>query len=528
MPDVPRRCHLDQVHRFAVGRDRVEEERTAQGHDPLEPHLHRVHERELRPLRIERRRVPAEHEHVPTGIDPGGRAVKRDLRDPPRSAERDEAVHRPRCPVDLGDGRAAWRGKGDVAHRAPCHAWTSIRDAGGRAAVGICRSPAAQHHHPERQQCSPDPHRRPPSLARYTPPGPPRVPSASSQEPAVERAVSFTYPEKERHHHAESRAGAPARDRPHGMTVRVAGVPRLIRSRCRAAENGQRRRPRVVILGGGFAGVGAAHEAEGRRRRRRAGGQARLPHVPAAPVPVSPPACSRPPRSATRCATSSTTRTTPPSTRRPSPAVDLDAREVRFAELTPLTYDYLVFALGAEVNFFGTEGAAEHAFPMYTLPDAVRLKDHILGRWEAADRRSRSSSTTARSTSSSSAAARRGSRARGRSRSSTAGDFTKDYPNVPQDQARAHPRRGRPGAVPDVQGGHPRRTRQKALAKRARRGDGGRDRGVGLADAGDAEVGQGAQGAHAHLGRGPAGQRARPVARARARARGTGSRSARS
>ena len=50
------------------------------------------------------------------------------------------------------------------------------------------------------------------------------------------------------------------------------------------------------------------------------------------------------------------------------------------------TYDYLVFALGAEVNFFGTEGATEHAFPMYTLPDAVRLKNHILGRWEAADK----------------------------------------------------------------------------------------------------------------------------------------------
>ena len=38
------------------------------------------------------------------------------------------------------------------------------------------------------------------------------------------------------------------------------------------------------------------------------------------------------------------------------------------------------------MNFFGTEGAAEHAFPMYTLPDAVRLKDHVLDRWEAADK----------------------------------------------------------------------------------------------------------------------------------------------
>jgi NADH:quinone reductase (non-electrogenic) len=66
--------------------------------------------------------------------------------------------------------------------------------------------------------------------------------------------------------------------------------------------------------------------------------------------------------------------------------VDLDAREVRFAELEPLAYDFLVLGLGAEVNFFGTGGAAEHAFPMYTLPHARRLKDHLLERWEAADR----------------------------------------------------------------------------------------------------------------------------------------------
>jgi NADH:ubiquinone reductase (H+-translocating) len=66
--------------------------------------------------------------------------------------------------------------------------------------------------------------------------------------------------------------------------------------------------------------------------------------------------------------------------------VDLARREVRFAELAPLTYDYLVLAPGAQVNFFGTEGAAEHAFPMYTLADAVRLKEHVLRKWEAADK----------------------------------------------------------------------------------------------------------------------------------------------
>jgi NADH dehydrogenase len=67
-------------------------------------------------------------------------------------------------------------------------------------------------------------------------------------------------------------------------------------------------------------------------------------------------------------------------------SVDLDAREARFAELEPQSYDYLLLGLGAEVNFFGVEGAAEHGFPLYTLSDAVRLKDHVLERWEAADR----------------------------------------------------------------------------------------------------------------------------------------------
>jgi len=68
-------------------------------------------------------------------------------------------------------------------------------------------------------------------------------------------------------------------------------------------------------------------------------------------------------------------------------AVDFDAREARFEELEPQPYDYLVLALGAEVNFFGVEGAAEHSFPLYTLRDAVRLKNHVLERWEAADRK---------------------------------------------------------------------------------------------------------------------------------------------
>src|SRR6516165_6199716 len=55
-------------------------------------------------------------------------------------------------------------------------------------------------------------------------------------------------------------------------------------------------------------------------------------------------------------------------------SVDLEKRRAEFAEMGPLNYDYLVLALGAQVNFFGVKGASEHAFPMYTLADAIRLK----------------------------------------------------------------------------------------------------------------------------------------------------------
>ena len=66
--------------------------------------------------------------------------------------------------------------------------------------------------------------------------------------------------------------------------------------------------------------------------------------------------------------------------------IDLAKREAQVAETAPIPFDYLVVALGAEVNFFGVEGAPEHAFPMYTLADAVRLKEHVTKQWAAADR----------------------------------------------------------------------------------------------------------------------------------------------
>ena len=66
--------------------------------------------------------------------------------------------------------------------------------------------------------------------------------------------------------------------------------------------------------------------------------------------------------------------------------IDPTARQVHLAKMDSLSYDYLILALGAKVNFFGVEGAAEHAFPLYTLMDATRLKQHILKRFEIADK----------------------------------------------------------------------------------------------------------------------------------------------
>jgi NADH dehydrogenase len=47
-------------------------------------------------------------------------------------------------------------------------------------------------------------------------------------------------------------------------------------------------------------------------------------------------------------------------------------------------FDYLILAAGAETNYFGIAGMAEHSWPLYTLDDAVRLRMHLLNRLEEA------------------------------------------------------------------------------------------------------------------------------------------------
>jgi NADH dehydrogenase len=67
-------------------------------------------------------------------------------------------------------------------------------------------------------------------------------------------------------------------------------------------------------------------------------------------------------------------------------AIDPEAKTVTADDGQSWSGDVLVIAAGARANFFGTPGAAEHSFPLYSLHDAERLRSRIIGVFEAADR----------------------------------------------------------------------------------------------------------------------------------------------
>jgi NADH dehydrogenase len=201
-----------------------------------------------------------------------------------------------------------------------------------------------------------------------------------------------------------------------------------------SSGNSSSNRPRVLILGGGFAGVGAAQKLEKADvdvvlvdRHDYHTFQPLLYQLATGLLETT--AVGHSLRDLVGHQDNTSVHQATVS------AIDLDAREARFDDLEPITYDYLVYGLGAQVNFFGTAGADEHAFPMYTLPQAVKLKDHLLERWEAADHDPSlieggalnvvvvGGGPTGVETAGAVAELYRA-------------EFAKDYPNIPQDQAR--------------------------------------------------------------------------------------------
>lgn len=65
--------------------------------------------------------------------------------------------------------------------------------------------------------------------------------------------------------------------------------------------------------------------------------------------------------------------------------VDPETRSVTTADGQRLTADYLVLAAGARPNFFHTPGAEEHSFPLYTVKDAEALRSRLFEVFEAAN-----------------------------------------------------------------------------------------------------------------------------------------------
>lgn len=150
------------------------------------------------------------------------------------------------------------------------------------------------------------------------------------------------------------------------------------------AERERRRGTHVVVAGGGFAGIGCATElAEAGVRvtiiDRHSYHQFQPLLYQVATAQLSVDDIARPLRAVFHL----------------HPEVDVKLgdithidprrRAVTVADGTRYEGDHLVVALGATVNYFGTPGAREHAFPLYGATDAVRLRARILEVFEAVD-----------------------------------------------------------------------------------------------------------------------------------------------
>src|ERR687897_355409 len=65
-------------------------------------------------------------------------------------------------------------------------------------------------------------------------------------------------------------------------------------------------------------------------------------------------------------------------------SVDFEARRVKTAE-RDYPYDYLVLAPGSRTTYFGTPGAEEYAMDVKGLRDALRVRHHVIDRFEEAE-----------------------------------------------------------------------------------------------------------------------------------------------
>ena len=65
--------------------------------------------------------------------------------------------------------------------------------------------------------------------------------------------------------------------------------------------------------------------------------------------------------------------------------IDFNERLVFVDDGAPIPYDYLILGTGLTTAYFGVEGAEEHGFPLKSTADAIRLRSHILSCFEEAN-----------------------------------------------------------------------------------------------------------------------------------------------
>lgn len=140
--------------------------------------------------------------------------------------------------------------------------------------------------------------------------------------------------------------------------------------------------PRVVIVGAGFGGLWAARGLKNRPVRvtlvDKNNYHTFFPLLyQVAAAELVPTDIAHPVRSIFRRARNVDVRMTEMT------GLDLQGHRV-LTDSGTLEYDYLVLALGSEPSFFGVPGAAEHAFPLRWISDAVPLRHHVLTCFEAA------------------------------------------------------------------------------------------------------------------------------------------------
>jgi NADH dehydrogenase len=143
-------------------------------------------------------------------------------------------------------------------------------------------------------------------------------------------------------------------------------------------------KPSVVVVGGGFAGVGCAkelakHDVPVTLIDRNNYHQFQPLLYQVATAELAPNDIARPLRQIFKAKSTVVVR------RAEVTNVDPATRTVSTADGRTFTGDYVVLAAGSEPNFFGTPGASEHAFPLYTLQHALALRTRILSVLEDAD-----------------------------------------------------------------------------------------------------------------------------------------------